>query len=63
MEFLKVFAVVFAICSALWLLALISAWLCDEAVFGRDRAYVVAFFVKAGLSSDAWYVADVVIKV
>ena len=47
MEFLKVFSAVFAICSALCLWVLFSAWLYDKVESGKGRVYEVAFCVNA----------------
>jgi hypothetical protein len=47
MEFLKVFAVVFAICSAVCLWLMLTVWLYDEVESGKGRVYEIAFCVNA----------------
>jgi hypothetical protein len=62
MEFLKVFSAVFAICSALCLWVLLSAWLYDGIISGKGRVYEIALCVNA-VAFVSLLVTALVIKV
>jgi hypothetical protein len=47
MEFLKVFSAVFAICSAVCLWVLFSAWMYDKVKSGKGLVYEITFCVNA----------------